>query len=116
VTRLQDEYPNDTVATVLGTEEAAENEPCPALDPATGACDLYAARPITCRTFGPALRTAHGDLAICELCYQEASAEEVASCQVEIDPQPESELLAEVERTTGVRGDTIVAFALAGTS
>ncbi len=32
--------------------------PCPALDPATGHCDLYVHRPITCRTFGPPVRFA----------------------------------------------------------
>lgn len=31
----------------------ADDDPCPALDPENGTCDLYAARPITCRTFGP---------------------------------------------------------------
>ena len=33
-----------------------DDVPCPALDPETGGCDLYAARPITCRTFGLTLR------------------------------------------------------------
>ena len=32
-------------------ETFANDEPCPVLDPATGACDLYAARPMTCRIF-----------------------------------------------------------------
>lgn len=93
--------------------ESDEDEPCPALDPETGACELYAARPITCRTFGPAVREPGGlALAVCELCYQGATDEEIAACAVEIDPHWETELLQELERTTGARGDTSVALAL----
>ena len=33
-----------------------EDAACPALDPEAGTCDLYAARPITCRAFGPPVR------------------------------------------------------------
>ncbi len=50
----------------------------------------------------------------CELCFQGASDEEIAACEVEIDPDClESALLEELERTTGARGQTIVAFVLA---
>ncbi len=37
-------------------ETLLDDEPCPVLDPETGLCELYAARPITCRTFGPPVR------------------------------------------------------------
>jgi Fe-S-cluster containining protein len=108
--RLASDYPGDTVARVLAEDEAGENEPCPALDPATGACDLYAARPMTCRTFGPPVRFGGESLAICELCFQGAAAEEVAACEVEIDAENlEAQLLAEFPD----QADTIVAFALA---
>ena len=33
-----------------------DEDACPVLDPETGGCDLYAARPVTCRTFGPPVR------------------------------------------------------------
>lgn len=117
--RLCREFPTDTVTTVLSLDDAADDEPCPALDPETGACDLYAARPITCRTFGPAVRLgsepeAHA-LGVCALCYQGATDEQIAACQVEIDLQLEIEL-EELERTSGARADTIVAFALAEAS
>ena len=63
-----------------------DDEPCPALDPATGACELYEARPMICRVFGPAVRD--GDsVSACELCYQGATAEEVAACAVVVDPE-----------------------------
>jgi Fe-S-cluster containining protein len=65
--------------------EAAENEPCPALDPQTGKCDLYEWRPITCRTFGPPLHFRGEALAVCELCFVGAANEQIAACEVEID-------------------------------
>jgi len=116
VERLRSEFPQNPVETVLALEEAPDDEPCPALDPETGACELYAARPITCRTFGPAVRQQGGQsLAVCELCFRGASDEEIAACAVDVDPDDlEAQLLDELEKTTGARGDTMVAFALAG--
>jgi Fe-S-cluster containining protein len=63
-----------------------DDEPCPVLDPDTGTCELYAARPLTCRTFGPPVRCASGVLAICELCFDGATEEEIESCVVDLDP------------------------------
>ncbi len=83
--RLRRDYPGDTVARVLAEDDAGEDEPCPALDPAAGTCDLYAARPITCRTFGPPVHFAGEALAVCELCFDGASDGEIARCEVEID-------------------------------
>lgn len=89
-----------------------DDAPCPALDPETGWCDLYAARPITCRTFGPVTRTADDTLAACELCYAGATDEQMAACEVEIDPQGlEAEILTELDGL-GESGLTMVAFAL----
>jgi Fe-S-cluster containining protein len=91
----------------------ADDDPCPALDPETGACDLYAARPITCRVFGPPLGCESGDLGVCDLCYEGATDAEIAACAVEFDPQGlESALLCELEHSTGARGETTVALAL----
>jgi Fe-S-cluster containining protein len=113
IERMRRAYPNDPVRSVLEQGEAFDDDPCPALDPETGACDLYAARPITCRTFGPAVRIGADSMAICELCYRGASDEEIATCEVEVDPENlESRLVQELETSTGVRGETIVAFAL----
>lgn len=61
-----------------------EEDYCPALDPATGLCELYEARPITCRTFGPALHFPGEAIGVCELCFEGATAEEIAACAVEI--------------------------------
>ena len=94
-------------------QAATDDDPCPALDLSTGTCDLYAARPITCRIFGPPVRCGSEAVGVCELCFQGASDEEIAACGVEIDPQGlESQLSDELEESSGVRGETSVAFAL----
>src|SRR5580700_10706276 len=61
VARLSPDFPGDPVTGLLDEgDEAAErfadfanDEPCPALDPETGLCELYESRPMTCRVFGP---------------------------------------------------------------
>ena len=63
----------------------AGDEPCPALDPDAGTCDLYGARPLTCRTFGPPVRCRSGALAVCELCFDGATEEEIEACVVDLD-------------------------------
>ena len=91
-----------------------DDEPCPALDPATGHCDLYAARPLTCRTFGPPVRCGSDEVGVCELCFSGATDDEIAACEVEIDPEGmESDLLAELDAATGEMEMTTVAAALA---
>jgi len=98
---------------VEDTEAAiGDNEPCPVLDPSTGTCDLYSARPIVCRTFGPPMRTPEGDLATCELCYIQASTEEIAAC--ELDPTlPDQEAASNEAFNTAhnLHGETIVTYA-----
>lgn len=88
----------------------ADNEPCPVLDPKTGACDLYAFRPMTCRVFGPPVRS-EGGLGVCELCFHGASDDQIAACEMPVDPDRlEPQLVEELENTTGIRGETLVAF------
>lgn len=117
--KLSKGFPGNVATSVLDeSDEAAErfegfanDVPCPVLDPKTGTCDLYEARPMTCRAFGPPIRSEEG-LGVCELCFQGASAEEIAACEMEVDPDDlESKLLKEVEKRTGARGRTIVAMA-----
>ena len=120
--RIAKDFPGDPITGLLGEDEAAQarfadfanEEPCPALDPETGACDLYAARPVSCRTFGPPARCGAESLGVCELCFQGASDAEIAACEVEVDPDGlEAGLLDDFEKTTGSSGETIVAFCLA---
>jgi Fe-S-cluster containining protein len=93
--------------------DGGDDEPCPALDPATGLCDLYAARPVTCRVFGPPMRVSDGPVGLCELCFQGASDDQIAACTTEIPAAAlEAGLLADLEAATGLNGDTTVAHAL----
>jgi Fe-S-cluster containining protein len=95
-------------------EDFANDEPCAVLDPFTGLCDLYGSRPMTCRVFGPPVRSEQG-LGVCELCYQGATEEEIAGCEMPVDPDGlEARLLEEFEQSSGRTGRTLVAFALAG--
>ncbi len=118
--KLAANFPGDPTSGILDQGEDAEerfaefanDEPCPVLDPETGTCDLYAARPMTCRVFGPPVRSEDG-LGVCELCFHGASEEQIASCEMEVDPDGlEAELLREAEESVGVCGQTIIAFCL----
>ena len=120
VARLSPGFPGDPVSGVLDEgDDAAERfsgfaneEPCPALDPVTGNCELYESRPMTCRVFGPPVRTEDG-LGVCELCYQGATDEEIAACEMKPDPDDlECALVEKLEESPGPRGNTIIAFCL----
>ncbi len=119
--RLREDFPGDPATGLLDPSEEAEerfqdfanDETCAALDPSTGLCDLYQARPMTCRVFGPPVRSGQG-LGVCELCYHGATEEQIAACEMEVDPEGlEARLLEEFERSSGRQGRTLVAFALA---
>ena len=116
VKRLRQEFPGDALTGVLGEDEDAQavfedfanEEPCPALDPESGTCDLYAHRPMTCRVFGPPIRS-EGGLGVCELCFHGATADEIASCEMRVDPGGlEAKLLQEIND----QSKTIVAWCL----
>jgi Fe-S-cluster containining protein len=94
--------PKLTAGEILEADGIAEDEPCPALDPANGTCDLYTARPLTCRVFGPAVRSG-GAVGVCELCYAGATDEQIADCVIDLN-------LDELEEEAP---PTLVAFALA---
>jgi len=115
--RLATDFPGDAHSGVLDEDidaeerfaDFADSEPCPALDSGSGLCDLYAARPLTCRTFGQPVRVG-ADVGVCELCFQGAGEEEIAACAAEIDVDA---LEAPLLRGFEAKGRTIVTFALA---
>lgn len=115
-----DDFPGDRKTGQLGTsdaddarfEEFANDAPCPALDPTTGRCDVYEWRPMTCRVFGPPVRSANAEglegIAHCELCFSGASPEQIEACEMHVPHNLEQELLDELASDH----ETVVAFAL----
>jgi len=114
------EFPGDKETGQLGEsdearerfEEFATEAACPALDPATGLCGVYEWRPMTCRVFGPPIKMAGEEgaegLGHCELCFNGATTDQVAACEMPVPHEFEAKLLAE----TGAEGETVVAWAL----
>ena len=91
--------------------------PCPALDPDTGGCTVYAWRPIVCRTYGPPIRISGKDWPPCPLCFKAATSEEVEMARGQLDVDAIEQLMMETaEHHTGRRGMTTVAFAIGGLS
>ncbi len=111
-------FPGDLATGRLGASAAdracfddfANHAPCPALDPVTGRCDIYAWRPMTCRIFGPPVRAAGpgGEEALghCELCFAGAAPAQVAACAMPVPDELEARLLAEI---AGHRSDPLAA-------
>ena len=123
VARLQSSFPGDPYTGLLAEDDEsrtffdesfANDEVCPVLDPATGACDLYSRPSSFCAgrlARRCAMRTAY--LAACELCYTTAAEQEIVACEVD----PKIAALEEASNDAfnaehGVEGETIVAFAL----
>lgn len=117
IERLQTGFPGNIETGELDEEnpafaDFANDEPCPALDPATGTCDLYTARPLTCRIFGPPVRSGEG-IGVCELCFDGAAEEEILAAELHTGwTDLEDSLNTEAESQTGRNGSTIVAQAL----
>jgi len=121
------DFPGNVQTGILGDSDAdqarfddfANDAPCPALNPATGLCDIYAWRPMTCRVFGPPIRMDAGlDVRIdagetealchCELCFQGATTAQIAACEMPLPHALEASLLDQFPDP----GETVVAFAL----
>jgi Fe-S-cluster containining protein len=110
------EFPGNAETGLLGVsdaeqeafEEFANEAACPALDPATGRCDVYAWRPMTCRVFGPPVRVETGALACCELCFTSAGNEEIAACEMTVPHDLEEQLVEDM----GDASQTVVAYAV----
>jgi len=112
-------FPGDVATGLLGESDAARERfedyandaACPALDLVTGRCDVYEWRPMTCRVFGPPVRSETPDgegLGHCELCFDGASNDEIAACEMIVPHEKEQEIVDEIS----AKGETIVAFAL----
>jgi Fe-S-cluster containining protein len=115
-------FPGDGATGRLGEDERARERffaqhealPCPALDPGTGACLLYDARPLSCRSYGPPVRIGREDLPPCRLCFVGAGALEIERCRVPVDPHGlEDRLLRKLDADgVAVGPETLVAYSL----
>jgi len=113
-------FPGDLLTGLLGEseedqerfDEFAESAPdtfCPALDPATGLCQVYEWRPMICRLFGPPTRREpDGPLGVCELCFVGVSDEEIAVCEMEVPHALHEQILGELPD----QRETVIAYAL----
>ena len=132
-------FPGDPLTGILDASEAAQeafeefaNEAaCPALNPETGLCEVYEARPMTCRVFGPPVRAVNDaednpksnaeGLAVCELCFTEATPKQIAAAEMLVPHAQEASLLRELvalgeaspsRETVRESAETIVAYCL----
>ena len=118
------DFPGDRATGILGVrdedqaafEDFANDAPCPALNLENGLCEVYTARPMTCRVFGPPVRAAAGEeegLSVCELCFTEAIPEEIAAAEMKVPHEEEASVLALLaEEQPASSGDTIIAYCL----
>lgn len=119
IERNSRDFPGSTTTGILNKgaaadgafEDFANDEPCPALDPETQTCDLYAHRPMTCRVFGPPVQTEQG-LGVCELCFKGAPDAEIARCELKTDPNNLEDTLLNTLDSRHRKSETVVAFAL----
>lgn len=116
---LRASFPGDSRTGLLDPEEGSAWEEfadlpeadaaCPVLDPASGRCELYAGRPLTCRVFGPPVRNEVG-IGMCELCYVGANESEILAGEMHLTHGPlEAELEGECPP-----GETVIAWAVLG--
>lgn len=115
-------FPGDALTGIFSPDEEARERflaafpaaPCPALDGASGGCLLYAARPLSCRTYGLPIRLGAATLPACPLNFARAERRDVDAATVAPDPADrEGELLLRAG-ALGLAGETIVAAVLAG--
>jgi len=125
------DFPGNITTGLLGSTESeqeafdefANDAACPALNPQSGLCDIYASRPMTCRVFGPPIRAAQQEpddaeaFAICELCFTHATPEEIAAAEIHIPLSTEEQVaqLIDAQNTNGEdepASETIIAYCL----
>jgi Fe-S-cluster containining protein len=121
VAALREDFPGDPERGLLSGDDEVEDRflarhserPCPVLDPGTQTCDLYAHRPVSCRTYGPPVRFNGQDLPPCRLCFTTSRPPEVEACRVEPDKDGlERAILQRMKRDDGESRETLIAWAV----
>jgi len=118
---LRADFPGDAARGLLEGDEEAEDRflerhsemPCPVLDPATQTCELYAHRPVSCRTYGPPVRFNGQDLPPCRLCFTTSEPQQIEAARVEPDKEGlERAILNRLKRDDGESRETLIAWAV----
>ena len=79
----------------------------------TQTCELYAHRPLSCRTYGPPVTFGGENLPPCRLCFTEAGPATIEECRVKPDPMElERAILNRLKRDAGDDRETIIAYAV----
>jgi len=121
VSTMREEFPGEAGRGLLNGDEEAEDRflerhadrPCPVLDPATQTCDLYAHRPVSCRTYGPPVKFNGQDLPPCRLCFTTAEPQAIEGCRVAPDRHGlERAILQRMKRDDGETRETLIAWAV----
>ena len=117
VQNLRPFFPGDASTGALDPEEGSTwdafsdlpqaDAPCAVLDPATGRCELYSGRPLTCRIFGPPVQNDSG-IGVCELCYVGANEAEILQGEMVLE---HGDLEEELDRELA-SPETVIAWAL----
>ena len=119
--RLAEGFPGDEPNGRLDGEQRAldayferhRSLACPVLDPDSGCCELYDARPVSCRNYGPPLRFGDVDSAPCNLCFRGADDRTVEDCRLTPDPDGlEQAILAGMGVAPGEEWETLIAYAV----
>jgi Fe-S-cluster containining protein len=119
VEKIRADFPEEEVTCAVQEQKIDQlverfgDVPCPALNPVSRICELYAYRPMSCRTYGPPVQIGDEKLAPCALCFKGARAAEIEACRIEPDPDDlEHAILCELAGPAEVSGETIVPYAL----
>lgn len=115
---LAPRFPGDAATGALAADDEAREVfcrtfadlPCPALDPSSGACLVYEARPLSCRSFGLPCLVGEERLPPCGLNFRQARPEDVEAATVRLDPE---DVEGRILRRLGNPPDTVVPAALA---
>jgi Fe-S-cluster containining protein len=119
---LSDGFPGDPATGRLSIDESKLDSffelhaglPCPVLDPASGRCELYEWRPVSCRTYGPPVLFGREKSPPCRLCFAGAPEEEIERCRIEPDRDDlEETILVRLGVVAGEDWETLIPFALA---
>ncbi len=112
--KIGPDFPGDVASGVFAANEEwlewfltrHKGQPCPVVDPTTGACRLYEHRPVACRLYGHLIQIGEETQTICHYCFQGATEAEIEGSRVQV-------AVSAVEQGRLDAGETLIAWVLA---